>query len=99
MGVIRRHLVQNLHSAINHLPQSRHTLNNTVCKELKQTQSRPEKTTYLGFGQQQRLVGFIPKERRVVQLEEDKARGEGEKDVGHRHKTLKKVYNQHVNHS
>lgn len=30
MGVIRRHLVQNLYSAVNHLPQSIHTVNNTV---------------------------------------------------------------------
>lgn len=35
MGVIRRHLVQNLHSTINHLRQSRHTVNNTVHDTLK----------------------------------------------------------------
>lgn len=29
--------------------------------------------THLSFGQQQRLVRFIPKERRVIELQEDKA--------------------------
>lgn len=35
-----------------------------------------QRSTNLSFGQQQWLVGFIPKERRVVELEEDKAEGD-----------------------
>lgn len=72
MGVIRRHLVQNLHSAVNHLPQR---INIVKKKTLEQIPGQPQRSTNLSFGQQQRLVGFIPKERRVVELEEDKAGG------------------------
>ena len=45
---------------------------------LEQNPGQPHtlRPIYLSFGQQQRLVGFIPKERRVVELEEDEARGD-----------------------
>ncbi|XP_038589113.1 NADH-quinone oxidoreductase subunit I-like [Micropterus salmoides] len=69
MGVTRRHLVT-------HLPQRLNAVNNTLYDALEQIPGQSERSTNLSFGQQPRLVGFIPKERRVVQLEEDKARGD-----------------------
>lgn len=81
MGVIRRHLVQNLHSAVNHLPQrinivkKNKNIFNAVYNTLEQIPGHAKRSTNLSFGQQQRLVGFISKERRVVELEEDKAGG------------------------
>lgn len=84
MGVIRRHLVQNLHSTVDHLPQS--------SDEEKKKKGfkflnlgfgggipRSRRSTSLCFGEKQRLVGFVSKERRVVELEEDEAEGERKK--------------------
>lgn len=40
---------------------------------LQQIPGQPEESTCLSFGQQHRLVGFVSKERRVVELEEHEA--------------------------
>lgn len=43
--------------------------------------SRSRRSTGLCFGKQQRLVGFISKERGVIELEEDEAEEGGQTDV------------------
>lgn len=72
MGVIRRHLVQNLHSTVYHLTQRTHNVNNGVYKE---TAGPSEKLMHLSLGKQQRFVRFVPKEWGVVELKEHKAGG------------------------
>lgn len=49
---------------------------NDTGEEKQVSAGHPVTAAHLSFGQQQWLVGFIPKERRMVQLEEDKARKE-----------------------
>lgn len=44
-----------------------------------------ENSGYLSFGQQKWLVGFIPKERRVVELQKHKARRYKKKESQFRH--------------
>lgn len=47
--------------------------------------SRSRRSTGLCFGEQQRLVGFISKERGVIELEEDEAE-EGGQESEHVHR-------------
>lgn len=79
MGVIRRHLVQDLHCAVNHLPQRANCQGKRATRE--KVPGRPQRSTDLSFWQQEWLVGFIPKEGRVVELEEDEAGGDTSKYV------------------
>lgn len=50
-----------------------------MCKCSRGAKSRSRRSTGLCLGEQQRLVGFISKERGVIELEEDEAEGGGTK--------------------